>query len=165
MEATSSHMIHSAATAERSYRLQTRSCAQTTGRVVKSLLADNKKRKLPDPALPPAKRACSGSKGSSPPYEETGVWSREDFKVKKPKRIESFESRLNYHLKPKPLRRMQREDEFQNQLCDEHCVEYDAPVAEESALQRRNRRAINNQRIQESRKNHKNDRLSQSLSE
>ena len=139
MEATSSHMLHTAEIAEAHYRLQTSSCAQTTGRVVKSLLADKKKRKLLNPALPPAKRACPKSKGSSPPYKETGTWSCKDFKPKKPKRMESFESRLNYHLKPKPQRRMQKEDEFQQQLCDAHGVVYEAPVAEESTSQRRKR--------------------------
>ena len=47
---------------------------------------------------------------------------------------------------------MQKEDEFQKQLCDEHGVVYEAPVAEKRTSQRRKRCAKNKKIIQGSKK-------------
>ena len=146
MEETSTHMLHSEEMAEKHYRLQTNSCAQTTGKMVKTLIGNRNKRKLPYPVHPPSKKARPASKD----VVDEDLSSGDDFKPQKPKRMEAFKSRLDHVLMPKTQRRLLREDEQQKKLCIEQNIQYEQAVSNESPSERSHRRSRNNIRLIES---------------
>ena len=135
MTQVSGHLDHSEKVAEQHYRLKTRSSAQETGRIVNSLLSK------------PAAEATS-EHSSSETYEDDGVWGRTDFKPrKKPTKTTTFESRLDFRLQPKQVRRRKLDDEAQQQACLQFNVIYEPPVEGENPKERHNRRSRNYKRL------------------
>ena len=134
-------MDHTVGTAIRHYRKENDVCAQTTGKVVKGKY-NSRIRKRND------KAECSEDEdapseavdGGSPSYEESGVWSREDFRPSKRSKRKDFSKRLDDFLLPRNARRAKETEANKKKDCEKFNVLYESPEEDESAKERAVRR-------------------------